>query len=643
MNTYMMIQKRLLTLLGIWFYAANNLMAQQILALTDNNMLYVFNASNPSMASTPVPLYNIPGGMEVVGIDVRPATGEIYFLAYNSATQFAQLFKAADTTFVITAVGAGITNFALSGQVGFDFNPTVDRIRVVSSAEHDYRLHPVTGGLVATDGAIAYAAMDVNAGINPSIGTAAYTNSYIGATTTTLYNYDDSLNVLTTQNPPNNGIQNTVGNSGIMVNWNNPSSDMDIYYNPTTMQNMAYFVANTGMSNMDSLYMMNLTTGQVSNPMALNMAVKDIAVLIMRNAPAPSGQMAYALTSNNNLLSFYTGNANYIRNQVGITGLSAGYNLVGMDVRPADLKLYGLAYNSNNMSAKVYTINPMTGVATAVTADSIANINLNGAVGVDFNPVADRMRVVTSNNFNYRINQLTGLLAANDTALNFATGDANFGIDPNVATIAYTGSKVGATTTTLYAYDDSLNLLLTQTPPNAGVLNTKGSSGIMVNAMDRTSDMDIYYNHTTKMDMPYFVANTTNGNDKLYTLNLTTGAVMEVGMIGLGIAVRDIAIQLDSTPISSAVSKIGELVSAINVFPNPASTTLHIDMTIKEAMHANITLHDITGKMVAECYNQAVTSGSFSTGFDIQQLESGIYFLRIEADGEMVTKKVVKQ
>lgn len=624
-------------------FGSTNLIAQNMVALTDNNMLYVFNASNPTLSSTPVPLNSIPSGMEVVGMDVRPATGEIYFLAYNSTTQFAQLFKAADTTFMLTAVGTGISNFALSGNVGFDFNPTVDRIRVVSSHEHDYRLHPVTGGLAATDGVIAYATTDVNNGINPSIGASAYTNSYIGATATTLYNYDDSLNVLTIQNPPNNGVQNTVGSSGIMVNWSNPTSDMDIYFNPTTMQNMAYFLANTGTSNMDSLYMINLSTGQVSNPMALNMAVKDIAALIMRNAPTPSGQMAYALTSNNNLVSFYTGNANYIRNQIALSGLSTGYTLVGMDVRPVDLKLYGVAYNNVTMSAKVYTINPATGVATAVSADSINNINLNGLVGVDFNPVADRLRIVTSNNNNYRINQLTGLLAATDTALNFASGDMYFGVDPNVATVAYTGSKVAATATTLYAYDDSLNVLLTQTPPNAGVLNTKGASGIMVNGSDRTSDMDIYFNHSTQTDIPYLVANTTNGNDKLYTLNLTTGVATEVGMIGLGIAVRDIAIQLDSTPMSSAVSKFTNTnIAKVTAFPNPMLNNLHINVTLKNAAQTNITLFDVTGRNVGELYNNFAPSGNISTTFNTQHLQSGIYFVRIDVDGEIITQKLIK-
>ena len=64
---------------------------------------------------------------------------------------------------------------------------------------------------------LAYAVGDVNAAASAAIGACAYTNSYIGSTVTTLYNYDMSLNILTTQIPPNNGTLNTVGVSGIVA------------------------------------------------------------------------------------------------------------------------------------------------------------------------------------------------------------------------------------------------------------------------------------------------------------------------------------------------------------------------------------------------------------------------------------------
>lgn len=621
----------------------NKASAQKIYALTSNNMFYWFDAADPSIMSAPAAITGMAAGIELVGMDVRPATGEVYILGHHAMMQMAQLYKLDTATKMLNAIGTGITPFIISGRVGFDFNPAVDRIRVTSSDEHDYRLHPVTGALAATDGTIAYAATDVNAGINPNIGASAYTNSYIGTSSTTLYNYDDSLNVLTIQNPPNNGVQNTIGSSGIMVNLADASSDLDIYFNPVTMQNVAYLAANTGSATNDSLYTINLATGTATVVSALNMAVKDIAVSINRAAPAPSGQLIYALTSNNNLVSFRSGTPSYILTQVAVSGLSAGQTLVGMDVRPTDLKLYGVGYNASSMVARVYTINPLTAVATPVSMDSISGIDLSGNVGVDFNPVADRLRVVTSVNKNYRLNQLTGLLAATDTALTYKTGDANFGTDPDVATVAYTNSKVAPASTKLYAYDDSLNLLLTQDPPNAGLLNTIGASGIVVNAADKSSDMDIYFDHATQTDMAYLVANTVNGNDKLYSLNLVSGTATEVSMIGWGIAVKDIAVQLDSTPAVTALNKISnQVITSLSAYPNPLGNNLNIQMELKHTTALTVSLFDISGRQIDTLFSGQASTGTNKIAYNTSTLQNGIYFVRVEMEGGAQTLKIVK-
>lgn len=616
--------------------------AQKIFVLSNNDMFYWMDASNPSSMSTPMAVSGLAQGSELVGMDVRPATGQVYLLGYDASMQKAQVYTLDTLNGMLTAVGQGISSLALSGKVGFDFNPTVDRIRVVSSNEHDYRLHPVTGALVATDGMLMYAMNDVNAGKNPNIGSGAYTNSYIGSTATTLYNYDDSLNVLTIQNPPNNGIQNTVGSSGIMQNLMDATSDLDIYFNPMTMQNIAYFVANSGMNTNDSLYTMNLSTGALSPIAALNMGVKDIAAMISRTAPSLNGTDVWALSSTNNIIRFNTAAPSHIISAVPVSGLTAGQTLVGMDMRPVDLKVYGIGYNANTMVARIYTINPSTGVATPVSADSITNIDLTGNVGVDFNPVADRIRVVTSNNKNYRLNQLTGLLAARDSSLKYQTGDANFGADPDVATAAYTNTKVAPTSTLLYTYDDALNVLCTQNPPNDGILNTIGSSGLVVNAMDKSSDMDIYFDHTTQTNTAYFSANVTGANDKLYTINLTTGATTEMGSIGMGIAVRDIVVQLDSTPPATFVNKEYNTIHSFVAFPNPVVDQVSVRFNLSEATNVHIVLRDITGKQIAEVYNSTANVGENQIRFDSSTLQSGIYLLQIESKGENRVLKIVK-
>ncbi len=618
------------------------LRAQKMWVLSTNNMFYSTYANNLSMMSTPTAITGLPSGMSLVGMDVRPATGQVYLLGYNAGQQMGQIFTLDTSNALLTPVGQGITNFTLNGQVGFDFNPAVDRIRVVSSGGQNYRLHPTTGALVATDGALMYAANDLNAGKPARIGSAAYTNSFIGSTSTTLYNYDDSLNVLTIQNPPNNGIQNTIGVTGLMQNLMDATSAFDIYFDPSTRQNMAFLTANTGSSNTDSLYSLNLSNGMVSALGSFNMPVKEIAFHIDRTAPALNGVTMYALAANNNLLRFNTSDPSYLQAAVPVTGLSAGQTLVGMDVRAVDLKLYGIGYNPNSMVARIYTIEPSTGVATPVSADSISNIDLSGRVGVDFNPVADRLRVVTSNNKNYRFNQLTGLLAATDSSLRFNDGDIHFGADPDVSTAAYTNSFVAPSSTMMLTHDDSLNVLLLQNPPNNGILNTIGATGLVVNPMDKSSDLDIYFDHATQTNVAYFAANVMGNFDQLYTINLTTGSATALGSIGLGIAVLDIAAQLQATPSSTNVRDVQEEWAGLEAFPNPFYEQLHLRLNLRDASRVQVDLFDVSGKKVRTLYNQITEAGSHSLVFETADLSNGFYFLRVDMHGRSKSIKMVK-
>jgi hypothetical protein len=86
----------------------------------------------------------------------------------------------------VTGIARAVTDTpftpALDGnKFGFDFNPTVDRIRVVSDKGQNLRLHPDTGQVVATDGGLAY-----EDGEAPAVVAAAYTNSLADAASTTL-------------------------------------------------------------------------------------------------------------------------------------------------------------------------------------------------------------------------------------------------------------------------------------------------------------------------------------------------------------------------------------------------------------------------------------------------------------------------
>jgi len=97
---------------------------------------------------------------------------------------------------------------------GFDFNPVADRLRLVGDNDQNFRINVDTGAVIE-DGTLAFAADDANAGVNPNVTAAAYTNAIAAPSTTALYNIDPLLDQLLLQSPPNDGTQVTVGDLGI--------------------------------------------------------------------------------------------------------------------------------------------------------------------------------------------------------------------------------------------------------------------------------------------------------------------------------------------------------------------------------------------------------------------------------------------
>lgn len=601
--------KQTLTLAALFLLIALQASAQLIYGLSNGNLI-AFNALSPGTLLINVPITGITSGQTISGMDYRPQTGQLYALGYDASNGNAQLYTIVRTTGAATAVNNTPINLALgNGKIGFDFNPAVDRIRVVGSNNANYRLNPVTGAIAATDLSLAFASGDVNFGTNPSVGTVAYTNSYIAATSTTLYNYDDSLNVLTTQLPPNNGTLNTVGASGISVNLADPSSDMDIYFNSSIMQNVAYFAANTGASTIDNFYSINLSTGAATSIGSIGVAVQDIACFISRNIPSQiTGSLLYGITASNFLIGFDSNLPSVIRVAYPVTGITAGQTIVGMDSRPLTGQIYLLGYDASNGNSQLYTLDRNTGVSTVVNTTPTVLALGSGKISFDFNPTVDRIRVTGSNNANYRLNPITGTIAATDINLSFATGDVNAAADPCIATLAYTNSYVGATSTTLYDYDDSLNVFATQIPPNNGTLNTIGSSGISVNLADPSSDLDIVFNPLTSTNTAFFSANTgISSSNFLYTVDLSTGAASSVGIIGMGIAVRDIAGFISrQTPNGYT----GELVYALN----STNFLLGFDSDLPQQIKV---AYPVTG----------VTTGQVILGMDFRPSNKALYAL----------------
>ena len=144
---------------------------------------------------------------------------------------------------------------------------------------------------------------------------------------------------------------------------------------------------------------------------------------------------------------------------------------MGIDFRPLTGRLYGVGSTS-----QVYVIDADSGFASPIGAPFTPAL-AGTEFGVDFNPQADRLRVVSNAGQNLRINPETGG-ATTDRNLAFATTDANAGKTPSVVGAAYTNNVARAPSTVLNDIDSGLDILATQAPPNNGTLNTVGKLGV---------------------------------------------------------------------------------------------------------------------------------------------------------------------
>jgi len=621
--------RRLLGLtLGLTLLAVPAALAQTttVYGLAQGGTTLIALPSNGTGTPTLLPISGIAGGQTLVGLDSRPATGQLFALGYNGSGT-AQLYTINATTGAATAVGSTVALAlgASTERIGFDFNPTVDRIRVTSSNLANFRLNPNNGALAATD-------TNLNGAPGAVIDAVAYTNSFIGAATTVLYDVDVANSRLYIQTNPNGGVLGSpvpITRNSLPLLTGTEVTDLDIYTDPASGTQQAILSVVSGVST--TFYSLDLTTGNAS--LLLNgtpgVLVSDIAFGIDRTTPAVSGQLLYAVSTNANLLSFYSGTPGFINSAVAITGLTAGQTLVGTDFRPNTGELFGMGYNPANGETRLYVINLSTAVATpvgpaAVTLDLGNSVEAVNGVGFDFNPTVDRIRVTGLNARNYRLNPNNGAIAAPDGNLNFVSGATG---TPTIGSVAYTNSFPGSTSTVLYDVDDVRNQLFIQSNPNAGQL-TSASGATLLPGTGGVSDLDFYYDAAAQVNRGFLVSNaesntTTATFSSLYSLDVTAGTTTAVGRIGLGIPVRDVAAVLTGANASAALT--GQLLYGV-AGGNLVSFDSGNPGVIRTAV--NITGLAATQVLVGTDFRPA-TGELFALGYDATNQQGQLYILNL--------------
>ncbi|RYD54034.1 MAG: DUF4394 domain-containing protein, partial [Verrucomicrobiaceae bacterium] len=425
----------------------------------------------------------------------------------------------------------------LSGtNFGVDFNPSADRLRVVTSTGLNLRIN-VDTGRVLTDGVLN------NGGPDPlpfELAGSAYTNSFAGNTGTALYNIDVSSDRLVVQNPPNNGTITTIG-TGLGIGDVTGVGGFEIYAGRTadgTITNVGY--ATLTVNGIAKLYLIDLTTGLAETVATVGDGSTQLRGLTaLTDAP---GAAAFVIDQSNALLRINTATPNSATTIGTITGLvGTGEVIVGFDFRPANGLLYLVTKDVNN-AGHLYTLNTATAQATFVgllVADGADTTDLyqtlNGTeFGVDFNPAADRLRIVSNTGQSLRIDVSTlGV---------FTDGNLN-GPATGASATAYRNNAAGAAITTLFNLDATTDQLFTQ-DPTSGALTVRGSLGVDATSI---SGFDIRTNGEAYATL---VVNNISG---LYSINLTTGQASYIGEVGgagvanAGFTTRGLAISPDST------------------------------------------------------------------------------------------------
>ena len=444
--------------------------------LVDGRKLVKYDMEKPSVQGTPMALSGLESGEIILAIDFRPATGQLYALGSTS-----RLYVVNTLNGQLKAVGTAPFSPVLTGNLsGFDFNPTVDRIRVVTNSGQNLRLNPETGTVAATD-------LPINGPAGASVTSVAYTNNVAGAASTVLYDIDVNSDKLFKQDPPNNGTLVEVGSLG--VNFTGEGG-----FDIAPDNSVALAVYN------NFIYYINLENGKATKIGGLGNHT-NITGIAIRTEP-----VAYATDEMNNLLIFNPMKPVPVTKP--ITGLAAGERIEGIDFRPLNGQLYALS-----SASRLYTINASSGAAVAVGTMPFNTLLSGTAFGFDFNPTVDRIRVVSNMGQNLRLNPENGAVAAVDGVINPA-GSA-------VTAVAYTNNFSGATTTLLYDIDAATDKLFKQDPPNNGTLVEVGPLGVNV---EQTAGFDI-----GGTSGKAYALLTVGGTTKIYTVNLTNGSVSPMG------------------------------------------------------------------------------------------------------------------
>ncbi|MBA3463611.1 MAG: DUF4394 domain-containing protein [Deltaproteobacteria bacterium] len=437
------------------------------------------------------------GTEKIIGIDFRPVDGKLYALtAQGSIYTLDPTTGVAARVSTLAADPADTTSpfTALPGaELGVDFDPVTDRMRIVSSTGQNLRVD-VDTGRVTTDAAIN--------GTSTGFTALAHNNNIAPACRTTLYAIDVATNRFLTQSP-NTGAAVGVGGLGFDAT---ATSGFDVF---TGADGKHTAVALLTVDGVTGSYAIDLGSGKGTlqrfvGPLEPGETIVSFALPpLPASSPVTQREGDFFAVTATDVISFTRAAPEKLCSSKPIMGLDAGEIVVGADLRTSTGVLYALTRIGT--AGKLHRLDSTSGNVSPAIPISVP---LQGTVfGMDFHPTGV-LRIVSNTGQNLRVTDADTGVAMTDSPLNGA-GTA--------AEAAYTDALPGAATGTLYILDATADRLRIQNPPNSGTLIDVGPLGVDITG-PVSFDIDGRNNIGT-------VVATVGSSSQLHTMDLATGAL----------------------------------------------------------------------------------------------------------------------
>ena len=266
-----------------------------------------------------------------------------------------------------------------------------------------------------------------------------------------------------------------------------------------------------------------------------------IALLLAAGAAIAGCQKdytAYALTATGDILEFSTKNPSTIGRSTPVTLSGGGTDdsVVQMTAQPGTTALFCITkdgylctLDQSSGAATVVGSSPFTSTLTGYSS----TFTLSNPV-ISFDPVSGDLRVI-STGYNLLVNPTTGALVNSYTAVAYDSSDTSAGKTPSIVGIAYQNPVSGATSTTLYAFDETTANLVRIGDAGVGSSDTSIDSGDLHTIGPLNVSLSSNTGFAIGPSDGTGYASLQNGSGAtLYTIDLNGGNATDIGSIGDG-------------------------------------------------------------------------------------------------------------